>query len=920
MSLIFWPLAWAGDGVISVRATKHSSIFASCLLLLSATGLTERAGAAVYNLHLVTDNVPDYTNLESFVESIAGHLDTPQEKCIAVWRWGRRSRRQTSCSKEDGRLIWDPILHYNSYGTMNCGVISALNMAAWLKLGYKARYVQLSDHTVSEVSWDDGASWHLFDSSMSFFCYNDRGLVASCEEIKEPHAGKFSGGASEPGYYYYYNGASQCVSHRGKDGWRCCSDNPVAYQRTLFNGASSYTDGVSVDEYTLHVRCGHRYILGLQPWQSYTRYWKPLGCSDSPAAGDDERNYYRPLDGKDPDEQHDLHNIRGNGVWLFEPDLRSADCRDVFYDACNVEIRVDGGSGPALHPARSGQPAQVVFEVSAANVITSMQIAGEGVRRGPDEVLRVLVSRYAGIGWTPVWEAGRTGLQPIEIQLRDEVAGVTECLVKVEMSPADKATGVGLNRLRFTTITQVNRRTLPKLTLGANQVGLSADRQVETTVLWPPLHAGLYKKTVHQARNIYTDEEPDGMYKATLGAGANGLPCEATWRVNAPAEILGCTLGAVVTNRSADSYVSLQYSYDGEQFTEFYRKADGDVPFDRQVLHTLGPQEAGAAARAVYFRGVFFCKTNAATYNMPGIQDVLIQVEHRPRDARFRPIEVTYNWTEHRTSGDVTRSHVELAASLPHAYTINVAGRRDPTMNWVRMNLKGADPERRQVVYGYSDGEDVGGGFEAKPAVFTWGDNIALGKCYTASRPSSEASKNADTGGIELTNGKIVAPTDYVASEVVQAATAFWTSGDPVALVVDLGGVRMIGGARVSTHQPCIEYCHPARIDVAVSVDGKSWRHGGAVEHDDLWKPPGDYEPWEHDDSPQYADLPAGGRLAYSYPLAFEQPLAGRYVRVVCMPLEGRGMGLSEIEVFDRVGVSPAPALVASLPHSSQSH
>jgi len=120
---------------------------------------------------------------------------------------------------DDGRFIWDPILHYNSYGTMNCGIISALNMVSWLKLGYQARYVQLGDHTVSEVSWDGGMTWHMFDSSMSFYCFNDQGFVASCEEIKAPHAGKFSGGASERGYYYYYHGAPQCISHRGKDGW-----------------------------------------------------------------------------------------------------------------------------------------------------------------------------------------------------------------------------------------------------------------------------------------------------------------------------------------------------------------------------------------------------------------------------------------------------------------------------------------------------------------------------------------------------------------------------------------------------------------------------------------------------------------------------------------------------------------------------
>jgi len=896
-----------------MKALSYSLMPVILFVLLVAAGLVGRIDAAVYNLHLVTDNVPDYTDLESFVQSVTGHLDTPQEKCIAVWRWGRRSRRQTSCSRENGRLIWDPILHYNSYGTMNCGIISALNMVSWLRLRYQARYVQLGDHTVSEVSWDGGTTWHMFDSSMSFFCYNDQGAVASCEQIEDPHAGEFSCGASEPGYYYYYHGAPQCISHRGKDGWRRCSDNPVAYRRTLSNGAASYTDGFSVDKYTLHVRYGHRYILNLLPGQSYTRYWKPLDGTDYEPAGKDGCNYYRPLDAKDPDEQHNLHNIRGNGVWLFQPDLRLKDCRNLFYDAENVETSAESSAGSGLHPGQKGQLAQVVFKVSAANVITSMQITAEGIRTDPNDILRVLVSRYAGLRWAPVWESNQTGVHPIALRLRDEVAGVTECLVKVEMSTVGKKTDVGLNRLRFTTITQLNRRTLPKLTLGTNQILLSADRQVDTTVLWPPLHDNLHKKTVYSAKNIHADEKPDGMYKATLGAGVDGAPCEATWRIEVPTDIHGVTFASVVTNRSANSYVSLQHSFDGEHFTEFYRKADGNVPFDKQVLHTLTNGQIAPAAREVYFKGVFFCKNNAATYNMPGIQDLLIQVEHSSRDVQFEPIEITYNWTEHRVSGNVTRSHTELISSLPYMYKINVAGFRDPTMNWVRMNLKGSAPEQPQPAYGYSDGEDVGPGFEIKPVIFTWVNNLARGKSYTASRPSSENSKNPDTDGYELTNGKIIAPTDYVSSEMVQAATAFWEPGDTLTLVFDLGNVQAVGGVRVNTHQPSTKYCHPQRIDVDVSVDGKRWWHAGTIRHNDLWKPPGDYEPWEHDDSPRYSNLPARGRLAYSYPLALEEPCTGRYVRLVCTPLESRGMGLSEIEVFDQVEVSPAPPAVAPL-------
>jgi len=456
-----------------------------------------------------------------------------------------------------------------------------------------------------------------------------------------------------------------------------------------------------------------------------------------------------------------------------------------------------------------------------------------------------------------------------------------------------------------------NRRTLPKLTLGTNHVRLSAGRQVDTTVLWPPLHGDLYKATVHNARNIYSDEKPDGMYKATLGAAVNGEVCEAIWRMETPTDILGATLGAVVTNRSPAHTVGLSYSFSGGDFTEFYRKSDGHSPFDKQVLHSLGAEDA-AGAKQVYFKTSFLCRSGAATYGMPGIQDILMQVEHRARDAGFRPIEITYSWTEHYDTGNVTRSHTELVTSLPRFYTINVAGFRDPTMNWVRMNLQSGGSAARPIVYGYSDDRDIGPKAEPETLVYSWGANLARSRAYTASRPSSRTSHNPDSGG-ELTNGTIIAATEYITSDKVQAATAMWSPGEPLTLTVDLGGVRTIGGVRISTHQPNRQYCHPRHIDVAVSTDGEGWLSGGRIEHNDLWRPPGDYEPWERDDSPQYAHLPAGGRMAYSFPLAFEQSLCGRYVRLTFTPLQGRGMGLSEIEVFDEVKTRKAAPVVAHL-------
>ena len=893
------------------RLLRTALALAACAAVLLA--LPQRAAADVFNLRIVTDNGPDYTDLDSFVRSITAHCPTPAEKCIAVWRWGRRSRRQTSCATEDGRLIWDPILHYNSYGAMNCGVISALNVTCFLKLGYRARYVQLGDHTVSEVSWDDGRTWHLFDSSMSFFCYNHAGQVASCQEIQESHACELSGGKSEPGHYYLYHGAPQCRTHLGPDGWRCAGDNPVAYERTLLNGASSYTDGFSVDQYTLHARYGHRFTLNLRPDDFFMRFWQPMDAMSRSFGPDFVPNLYRPVNGGDPDEQHDLQNLRGNGMWLYQPDFTDQDCLKHAHSSSGMEVRRAGSPGPCLRPAQAQTPGIVIFKIAAANVITGMSIGAEGWKTNPRDEWKISVSRCGGIQWTPVWQSNETGLhgpmEPNIIVLRDEVAGVTECLVKMEMTADHRNTDVGLYKLMIATFTQLNRRTLPKLTLGTNRVRVSAGPQVNSTVLWPPLHDGLYRRTVFDARDVHSDSQPDGMYKATLGAAVNDKECYAVWRMEAPTDITSVDYGCVVTNRSQQSYVSLQYSFDGENFTEFFRKSDGDAPFDKQVVYTLSGPQVPAGARQAFFKTVFFCKRNAATYNMPGIQDVLIRLNHNACDPRFQPIVVVYEWREHRESGEVKRGHTEVVKSLPHEYTINVAGVRDPTMVMMIMRVPRGNP-RRSRREGYSDGVDVASTCEPKTVNYRWGNDLARDKPYTAGRPSSQSSGNPDEGR-ELTNGVVIAPTDYVTHGSVQPATAFWEAGDPVAFVVDLGSSQPCGGVRVSTHQPNERYGHPQRVEVAVSPDGQAWEAAGTIRHNDLWQPPGDYEPWEHDDSRQFAELPAGGRLAYSYPLAFAHPLTGRFVRFTFTPLPGTGLGISELAVFDEVQVDPAPPPVA---------
>ncbi len=141
----------------------------------------------------------------------------------------------------------------------------------------------------------------------------------------------------------------------------------------------------------------------------------------------------------------------------------------------------------------------------------------------------------------------------------------------------------------------------------------------------------------------------------------------------------------------------------------------------------------------------------------------------------------------------------------------------------------------------------------------------------------------------------------------VQEATAGWSSGGQVVFVVDLGEAKDLAAARVCTHQPDEKYCHPKQVEVSASSDGHRWMRAGVIRHDDLWNPPANWLPWEHDDDPDFDGLPAKGRLAFRYPLVFARPLRGRFVRFVFEPLPGKGLGISELEVYDSVAVEGWP-------------
>jgi hypothetical protein len=119
---------------------------------------------------------------------------------------------------------------------------------------------------------------------------------------------------------------------------------------------------------------------------------------------------------------------------------------------------------------------------------------------------------------------------------------------------------------------------------------------------------------------------------------------------------------------------------------------------------------------------------------------------------------------------------------------------------------------------------------------------------------------------------------------------------------------------RITTHQPNSAHCHAESIRVEVSDDGISYRYFGTAYHDAVWSPPGGNVDWDVVESPDFMDLPGGGRLAYAYWVWPFAAASGRFVRCHFYPLAGRGLSLSEIQVFSEATIQPWPAKEIFIP------
>ena len=260
--------------------------------------------ASIYNLKIVTDASPDYSDLPSLVHSTTSKWKTPEEKCWAMFYWNHIARRQTAPIELHGMALTDPIRQFNDYGYTMCSTISGINQSIWEQMGLQHRYWDISNHTVSEVFYD--GRWHMYDNSLSaLYTLCDGKTIASVEDIGKEGACEKSDGKKEAGHVAKYH----CLTSTSPNGFLTGADTARSLDEEYrcFN-----SNGLKLRTYFYDWDNGHRYILNLHPGETYTRHYQPLAAQ-----------YFVPnANGKDPEKVNERYRLRGNGEWIYRPDLR----------------------------------------------------------------------------------------------------------------------------------------------------------------------------------------------------------------------------------------------------------------------------------------------------------------------------------------------------------------------------------------------------------------------------------------------------------------------------------------------------------------------------------------------------------------------------------------------------------------------
>jgi hypothetical protein len=380
------------------------------------------------------------------------HAASPQEWCVP-------GRTPNAARDDQEQTVYDANRARFSYGYGLCGTVHAWNEPYWRALGFGVRRRAFPGHTNSEVQY--GGSWHAFDTDMAGLVFRRDGVVAGYDDIRKDPTLVDLDRWPLPRYPFAWPTDFRIM----KKGWEQIAKGGNWY--CLYHGGYAAHPGI------VHLRAG----------ETFTRYYH----RDHFGGPEQRRFWYVGKGGPfrdwtfvnagQPRHEGAKSNSRGNasycnGEFDYQPDLGQPRYREgVVAQSDNLASGGDGQTRPRLY-SRDGAACSVTFAHFSPYVIAGCPADGVNPMTGPasgglvvrgEAVGSVRLDVSADGGQT--WQDGGELRGAFERDLTDLVKGRYGWQLRFRWQGPD-----GLNRLRFTTVTQVAQTIYPRLTANGCEV------------------------------------------------------------------------------------------------------------------------------------------------------------------------------------------------------------------------------------------------------------------------------------------------------------------------------------------------------------------------------------------------------------------------------------------------------------------
>jgi hypothetical protein len=654
-----------------------------CPLALPSADPAEdaRRGAAspagvVSHVKVLSDKVPDVSNLEAWRKSFLKDGMTDQEKALAVWRSTVMFQHQDAPPNEyltNEQAVQDPIKIFNIYGYSFCSVASCDIECLARYVGLPARGWGINAHSVPEVYWD--GAWHLLDASLINYFPKKDGTIAGVEEVRAAITDWYD---KHP---EYKGNDAKLRAFQSGDGWKGWKQGPELLARCPFYDAGGQwpakTHGwhSTMQEYDGRAngsRTGKAFLYEYGYSQGYqvnvqlrrgerlTRNWSNRGLHVNRKGGGKAPGCLTGKTGVGPQaytpKYGDLAPGRiGNGVLEYDVPVQSAFYRSGALTAENLDesaVRVRDAARPATLILR--MPSSYVYLTGTLAFTAAIGEGGSVV---------VSFSDNNGLDWKEI--AGVTAAGEQRVDLGPLVLRRYDYRLKFVYQGA----GTGLDALKIVHDIQHSQRPLPALDQGNNTITFNAGPAEGTVTV-----EGATNLTQKGKQLVWTDFHPEvsGFTKGDLlfidktGKGVLTFP------VATPGDLVRLRFGAHYRARDARDGLDYQVSFDRSKTWKTVDRAAGPTLGNCKYV-VFADVPTGVRQALVRYTG-----TNR---NATGILNFRIDADYREPFGGFRPVRVTYTWEEDGQQ----KQDVYVARKPRETYTIRCAAK--PVMKSIVLEL-----------------------------------------------------------------------------------------------------------------------------------------------------------------------------------------------------------------------------------------